>query len=118
MSVARSSAETYLSRLRKLDDWTPGLDELMQVFTRPDTNSTKVLYISRDTEWPIKSPSDLAARGLQESSLETICVIENISPAYIEAIGSAWDLDPRFFTGHAWNPLRESIWSHRVDDLD
>jgi hypothetical protein len=41
---------------------------------------------------------------------ETICIIENISPQYIEGVGSAWDISPAFFVEHARNPLGENLW--------
>jgi len=112
MSIGQSPNETYLSKLRNHYHWTPGLDELLHVFSRPDSNSTKVFFVNSDTEWSVNSPSNLLDRLLHQPRIaKGVCVIENISPAYIEALGSAWDLDPNFFAGHAWNPAQKDLWT-------
>ncbi|KAK0276701.1 hypothetical protein LTR35_002842 [Friedmanniomyces endolithicus] len=70
----------------------------------------------------IASPEELFAFAddIHQQRL-AVCVIENITPNWIEALGTAWDIDPEFFVGHASNPREEDhrtpqtehIWSHR-----
>ncbi|KAK0346641.1 hypothetical protein LTR59_002566 [Friedmanniomyces endolithicus] len=71
----------------------------------------------------IASPEELfaIADNIHQQRL-AVCVIENITPNWIEALGTAWDIDPEFFVGHAsnpreedlWTPQTEHIWSHRT----
>lgn len=39
-----------------------------------------------------------------------ICIVENICQGWIIALGTAWDIDPVFFSRHASNPGGDSIW--------
>lgn len=40
----------------------------------------------------------------------SICVIENISPAWIARLGLAWNIDKDFFLQHASNPGGDGLW--------
>ncbi|KAK0820602.1 hypothetical protein LTR75_001480 [Friedmanniomyces endolithicus] len=80
-------------------------------------SSTEVINTS------IASPEELFAfaNNIHQQRL-AVCVIENITPNWMEALGTAWDIDPEFFVGHAsnrreedhWTPQTEHIWSHRT----
>ena len=48
-----------------------------------------------------------------KSQKYTVCVIENISPEYSEALESSWDIDAQFFNTHRMNPPRERLWDNR-----
>ncbi|KAK1080702.1 hypothetical protein LTR33_005319 [Friedmanniomyces endolithicus] len=60
----------------------------------------------------IASPEELfaIADNIHQQRL-AVCVIENITPNWIEALGTAWDIDPEFFVGHASNPREEDLWT-------
>lgn len=107
------SNESYVSKIHDLAHSTEGLEGLVKVLSKHDTNTTKVFYTNIRSEPQINTPSDLIACALAdfESDTEAVCVIENISPEFIEALGSAWNLDPIFFAGHATNPRQEDLWT-------
>src|SRR5437868_6257590 len=87
--------------------------DLVELLRLPDKNQTKIFYINGELKPQDGAPSDLVAFSAddQESGREAICVIENISPGLIEELGSAWDLNPEFFIGHAKNPNPEDLWA-------
>ena len=111
---------SYIPRVQDLQSSSlrsaTGLGELLG---QPDKNKTKVFYTNGELQPQVKTPSGLVAFSAedQKSGREVICVIENISPGYIEELGSAWDLDPEFFIGHARNPNPEHLWplKHAAD---
>lgn len=41
---------------------------------------------------------------------DDLCIIENITPSWIAALGSAWDLPGEFFVGHAANTEKPKFW--------
>ncbi|KAK5113880.1 hypothetical protein LTR85_010413 [Meristemomyces frigidus] len=43
---------------------------------------------------------------------DNVCIIENITPALIGAVGSHLDLPPQFFVAHAANSHLPSVWEH------
>jgi hypothetical protein len=89
------------------------LVDLVELLRQPDKNKTKVFYINGELQPQVGTPADIVAFSAddRESKREAICVIENISPGFIEGLGSAWDLDPEFFIGHAKNPNSEDLWA-------
>ena len=64
-------------------------------------------------------PAELAEHGqsLAPGDSPHVCIIENISPNWIEALGVSWDIDPHFFVDHAENPTKEDFWSAKLVDL-
>jgi hypothetical protein len=46
---------------------------------------------------------------LKESRQPSICIIENISTEYIEALDTKWGIDPKFFIEHATNPDKDEL---------
>lgn len=52
----------------------------------------------------------LASYNLDAGSEPQVCVIENISSEYIQALGSAWNIDIEFFVEHATNPKKDHLW--------
>jgi hypothetical protein len=103
------SNETDVSKIHGLAPTTKDLEGLVYVLSKPDAKTTKVFYTNLHSKPHINTTSDLiaCARADRESGTRAICVIENISPEFIEALGSAWNLDPDFFAGHAPNPRQE-----------
>lgn len=94
-------------------EWSQWTFNLLKLLRQPDIDKPKIYYTSNGKSCPrVETCSDLVALSAddQASETEAICVIENISPGFIEEIGSAWDLDPEFFIGHAKNPNPEDLW--------
>lgn len=96
---------------RKVDDYaTRYPDEatpLAHLMLQQERNVTRFSYSNAAED---EQPHTLAALlSLVErdrtSSRKAVCVIENISPACIETIGTAWAIEPDFFAMHASNPL-------------
>jgi hypothetical protein len=113
-----------VSKIHTLAPSTQDLGELVKVMSRPDANPTRVFYTNLHSERHINTPSDLIACALadaladRESDTRAICVIENISREFIDALRSAWDLDPNFCAGHAANPEQEDLWTRWKPPLD
>ncbi|KAK3658758.1 hypothetical protein LTR56_001629 [Elasticomyces elasticus] len=103
----------------------------------PDNYLAKVIQLARDEKvpWPkdqasgvrpsvlyyspryglvesLATPEDVLVRRRndQQSQNPTVCVVENITPRWIESLGAAWDLEPSFFVQHAYNPPSEAHW--------
>ena len=77
--------------------------------------NTKVFYTDMTSEIAVNGPESVIERAKigEDAQKWSVCVIENISPEYIEALGSAWDLDIEFFIAHASNPKKEHLWDNR-----
>lgn len=78
---------------------------------------TKVAYTNSHENYPINSPKDLIERSaaLKDRDL-SVCIIENISAEYVEALGTEWEIDPMFFVEHATNPDKDKLWESKVWD--
>ena len=110
MSLQPQSERTYLSHVRETADALVS-DDVVTALSKPERNSTKAWFIDEARSFPTSSLAEvLAVVASGPLMSETICIIENISPQYIEGIGSAWDIDPGFFVEYARNPLKENLW--------
>ncbi|KAK0291923.1 hypothetical protein LTR91_003625 [Friedmanniomyces endolithicus] len=80
----------------------------------------KVVYHSSTggTKLSIASPEALVAIADDvHQQRVAVCVIENITPGWIEVLGTAWDIDPDFFVGHAFNPREEDHWTPQTKHI-
>ncbi|KAK0264891.1 hypothetical protein B0A54_07572 [Friedmanniomyces endolithicus] len=80
----------------------------------------KVVYHSSTggTKLSIASPEALVAIADDvHQQRVAVCVIENITPGWIEVLGTAWDIDPDFFVGHAFNPREEDHWAPQTKHI-
>lgn len=105
---------TYISQLNILLKDRP---DIKWSLVSKGSSQTRVAYTDTRKDYRITSPQDLVAQsaGLTESQELSICIIENISTEYVEAIGTAWGIDPMFFVAHATNPERDRLWSRKWD---
>lgn len=78
----------------------------------------KVLFTDGTTEHLISSSAALIDRSeIQMKNDElAICIIEDITTEYVQAIGQAWNMEPEFFIAHATNPKIERIWAGKPWD--
>ena len=106
------SNEGYVSRLLKLVSASEELTWLHESFANPPSTHPKIFYKPRGQQFQNLALQDLIlqTQECQKSNTKAVCVIENISPAYIEALGNEWSIDPRFFIGHARNPQQKCLW--------
>lgn len=117
------SHQNYLSRVRELA-FRSELEAVIEALSRPGENSTKTYLVTADgssaqTLTISTSAQTLSAVSENLSHLrDSVCIVENISPEYIEVLGAAWDIDPRFFVQHASNPRREHLWTPRNFESD
>lgn len=95
----------------------PHLQQLHEIFQQDEVGSTRFCLadLTRPSSRIVGETTDVdEARKLITEQRDApneapahsqprfrICVIENISPAFIELIGSIWDLDVEFFVDHA-----------------
>lgn len=118
--MARDSPTTlqpasYLSKIQGLMAERPNIKWSLE---SKGSRLTQVAYTNTEEDYPITSPEDLIAKAadLEESQELSICIIENISMEYVEAIGAEWGIDPTFFIEHATNPDKDNLWwSTRCD---
>lgn len=106
--------ETYLFRVQTL---LSNRSDIKWAFESGKQNATKVFYTHGNaTDCWINSPADLIAQTTAAKDRQdlTVCVIENISVEYLEAIGQAWDIDPAFFVAHASNTNKEELWNRKT----
>lgn len=112
MSLPSQDNETYLSRVHDLAfSW--GLEDVVESLSKPDTASTKAFYINYAQRLTISTPAQITAAASEldgNIGRYTVCIVENIAPEHIEALGSAWDLDPAFFVQYASNRQRGHLW--------
>lgn len=119
------SHHNYLSRVRELASRSE-LEAVIMAMSTLGKNNTKT-YLITDTgndgsvqTVPINTPAQVPIAVTENLShlRASVCIVENISPEYIEVLGSAWDIDPRFFFQHAENPTREHLWVARRFEPD
>jgi hypothetical protein len=101
--------ETYISRIKSLLAEHPHIKWSLE---SKGSCLTQVAYTDTLENYSITSPEDLIAQsaGLKESRETSICIIENISTEYVEALGTEWEIDPMFFIEHATNPDKDKLW--------
>jgi hypothetical protein len=93
-----------------------GLEDVVAALSKPDENSTKAYLMTVDsntTKMPTLSTSAQIITAVNENHYDlrnSICIVENISPEHIEILGSAWNIDPRFFVEYASNTRRGDLW--------
>ncbi|RMZ76704.1 hypothetical protein DV737_g4686, partial [Chaetothyriales sp. CBS 132003] len=83
---------------------------------------TRVRYLSKARGFFAKHVSDLQTpaalidqiKADEGEGVKSICIIENISPAFILELGAAWGIDPVFFADHVASPAREQLWEHKT----
>ena len=117
MSLPSQDIETYLCRVHDLAlAW--GRDVVVESLSKPDATSTKSFYINHAQQFSSNDPVQIIATASELGGMTrqstTVCIIENIAPKHIGALGSAWDLDPAFFVHHASNPRRERLWMPHI----
>lgn len=119
MSLPSQDHQRYLSRVRDLASrsWLEGV---VAALSKPgEENRTKAYLMTQDsssTQTPtISTPAQIitAVSANRSHFHNSICIVENISPEYIAVLGSAWNIDPRFFVEYAVNPRREDLWDSR-----
>jgi hypothetical protein len=107
----------FLIPLRVIQ-WLLNFPYLFGSYGKAAVSYTRVFYIEQDKQHQFSSPSELIAHRLVASDSEIpICMIENITPEYIEALGSRRRLDPAFFMDHATNPSEEELWDTSRYDI-
>lgn len=110
MSLQPHDERTYLSRVRETADASV-YDGVSTALSKPENDSTKAWFIDKARSFTTSTLAQVLATVTSGPLIsETICIIENISPQYIEGVGSAWDISPGFFVEHARNPLVENLW--------
>jgi hypothetical protein len=117
-SVQRNGS--YLSQVR-LEASSLELEDVVASLDNIDARVTKVCFIDRTRPLSVQTPAQIIAAAAAEKATDSnpVCIIENISPEYIDALGTAWGLDPEFFINHASNPARKRLWApHGMRDDD
>lgn len=110
-------AESYLTRLSRMAAAEEGLEGLPYALTSPSPNIARAYYFNGQESYHESPESVLQNTGADvERGSHAVCIIENIQPDWIEAIGPAWNLDPNFFLNHAKNPPKEALWNHLFRD--
>jgi hypothetical protein len=117
-----SEADYIAEVLREASD-----DELTQSFSNLQTSPSKISYFGSCpySEHFLVSPSStrntLQVDGLlqqaeddREHRRAAICIIENVSPAYIGVLGPSWNIDPSFFANHAKHSNKGHFWDRPV----
>jgi hypothetical protein len=101
--------ETYISRIQSLLAEHPHIKWSLE---SKGSCLTQVKYTDTRENYLITGPEDLIAQsaGLKERHEPSICIIENISTEYVEALGTEWGIDPMFFIKHATNPDKDKLW--------
>ena len=110
--------DNYLSQVRDIANLYE-LEDVVTALSYSGANNAKT-YLVTEAESSAQTTSiDGPAQVLKavtqnlSQSRETICIVENVSPEYINVLGSAWDIDPAFFVTHAVNPRREHLWNSK-----
>lgn len=98
----------YITQLESMLPSRPYLGQLCEILQQQENGITRfsLADLSPAASPQIQETTDLqqARRWIQQKSPVArfrVCVIENISPAFIDLVGSAWTLDGEFFVDHA-----------------
>ena len=95
----------------------------MVSLAKPELGNTKAFYINRHGRRQISIPAKIPTPAQITAAIDelnpgncdgSLFIVENIGPAYIEALGLAWKLDPAFFVEHASNKEREHLWTRKI----
>jgi hypothetical protein len=98
----------YLQSLAELSTGREGLEWLPNYLSKEFTGETVVKVCPHEEERSRYSSPDSLVKAIERNQdRETVCIIENIGPLWINAIGKAWALDPRFFLDHAISPIKD-----------
>lgn len=84
-------------------------------FSKPDRACTKVFYINQRRELPSVSLQELITKSVADfnSHIDSVCLIENISPSFVEALTTSWQVDPAFFASHVSSTAPEHFFRPR-----
>jgi hypothetical protein len=117
-----SEADYIAEVLREADN-----DELTQSFSDLQTSPSRISYFGSSpySEHVFVSPSSTRNtlqidELLQQAEVDrdhrnaAICIIENVSPAYIGVLGRSWEIDPSFFANHAKHSDKDQFWDRPV----
>jgi hypothetical protein len=117
-NLSNNTGRSYVEEILKLVSSFGGPQDLVEAFANRSVVYTKVYYKSTDRrEYPIDSVNDLfrqAEKDLKDKK-RAVCVVENVSPAYIEALGNKWNLDHDFFIGHGTNTQEDKLWDRKYE---
>ncbi|KAK4565873.1 hypothetical protein LTR86_003722 [Recurvomyces mirabilis] len=99
----------YISRIKQLakDSQVPWPETYS-----PSTNTIAIVKVAfRDIE-TISSLAALQSLGQRDNQkTDKVIVIKNVTPDWIETIGTKYSLDPAFFVEHARNPSAAQHWT-------
>jgi hypothetical protein len=106
-AATEAPSGSYVSKIRSLMVDRPDIKWSLEF-----QNPAVVAYKSIDEYYQISTPEDLIKQAvvLQESHERSVCIIENIDAQYLEALGTAWKLDPKFFIQYASNRDKDKLW--------
>jgi hypothetical protein len=98
----------YIARIKSTLQSRPYLGQLCDILKQEEKSITRFSLVDLN---PNKAPriqqttNVRQAKSIVQQKATTprfrIYVVENISPAFIELVGSTWDLDVEFFVDHA-----------------
>ncbi|KAF9734672.1 hypothetical protein PMIN06_006180 [Paraphaeosphaeria minitans] len=100
-------------------------DDLTQSFSNLQTAPPKIAYFGSSpyTEHSFISPSstrdtlqidELFRKAEADRDNAAICIIENISPAYIGILGPAWNISASFFANHSKHTNKDHFWGRPI----
>ena len=122
--VLSSEVQRYLSRIEKeAHGGSEKMETLLTMLRKSEQHGCKVLYFRRpDRSIATKSIFDLETPAELIKELEivefadedAVCVIENISPAFILELGAVRKIPPDFFAEYVRSPKREGVWVSRA----
>lgn len=118
-----SSKADYIAEVRN----QASSDDLGRNFSNPQTAPPKIAYFGSSpyTEYSFISPLSMRdtlqiEELLQQAEVDrqhrnaAICIIENISPAYIGMLGTIWGIDTSFFANHAKHKNKDEFWDRSI----
>jgi hypothetical protein len=107
-----TTTDTYNTILASRASGSEDTEWLQSALQNNITSRTRTLLIADDQRRsaPFNPQMLLNDCGTFDGSF-AICIIENIGPQWIEALGTAWSLEPDFFLQHARMPDRNASWN-------
>ncbi|KAL9620111.1 MAG: hypothetical protein Q9160_005317 [Pyrenula sp. 1 TL-2023] len=102
------SEKKYVSKVKDL----ASSDAIDRILSSPSAAEPKIFYRDSSGEKSINSRQTLVQQAVVDynNNNYAVCVIENISPAHIGALGSGLSLEPYFFANHATHVDKERFW--------
>ena len=109
-------SESYIDRVKKVSIARGCLENISEALV-PHTPNPIATWLNGTTQETNDVLKILAlAKGDGTEPGKAVCIVEDISWEWINAMGTAWGIEPHFFAEYGINPKDDNAWKHLFPD--